>query len=71
MKECVLSSIAIVAIAGICGYGIHHGHDGTLLLSAIAVIAGLAGYQVGKGYSIRKTTKDAQITNDQAGKPSS
>jgi len=48
MKECILSGVAILAIAGLCAFGLKMGHDGTLLLTAIAAIAGLAGYQIGK-----------------------
>lgn len=49
MKECILSAVAIAAIAGIILYALHLGHDGGLVELAIAAIAGLAGYQVAKG----------------------
>lgn len=48
MKECILSGVAILAIAGITIFAVNLGHDGTLLLGSIAAIAGLAGYQIGK-----------------------
>jgi uncharacterized membrane protein len=48
MKECILSGFAILSIGGLAGYGLFLGHNGTLLLTAIAAIAGLAGYQIGK-----------------------
>ena len=55
MKECILSGVAILAIGGLAAYGLFLGHNGTLLLTAIAAIAGLAGYQIGKRPPTTKT----------------
>ncbi|MDO9334575.1 MAG: hypothetical protein Q7T57_08665 [Dehalococcoidales bacterium] len=55
MKECILSGVAMLAIGGLAGYGLSLGHDGMLLLTAIAAIAGLAGYQIGKRPPTTKT----------------
>jgi hypothetical protein len=65
MKEAIISGLAIITIGGLAGYGLYLGHDGTLLLTAIAGIAGLAGYQVGR----KRTPADKTTGTDTASTP--
>jgi hypothetical protein len=55
MKECILSAVAVLSIAGIVCYSLTLGHDGVIVQLGIGAIAGLAGYQVAKRSSNGKS----------------
>lgn len=48
MTAILVTLIAIVAIAGLEGYALSQGINGTGLAGGIAVIAGLGGYQASR-----------------------
>ena len=42
----ILTIVAILAVTALMMAALFMGHDGTLLVGAIAIVAGLGGYQI-------------------------
>ena len=63
MKEIIVPSLAIIAIAMVSAYSLYLGHDGELVLLSLQAIAGLAGYIVGKRTTPVKTPPASSIAS--------
>jgi len=48
MKQTIIISAAIGAIAGLTNRALSLGYDGALLTTSFTIIGGLAGYQIAK-----------------------